>query len=156
MNVHLDLRNESSVRQPCRRDTLARLAERVCADEGVQDTVELSVLFCDDAFIAGLNQTYRSKEGPTDVLSFGQEVAFTHGLRVLGDIVISLETVARFCGGEREAMGAEVRLLFCHPLLHLLGYTHGSAADQTAMQRKQADYLEIAPDAAWRTRPARR
>ena len=155
MSVHLDVRNESSARQPCRRDALARLAEHVCAGEGVDATVELSLLFCDDALITGLNKTYRNKDKVTDVLSFAQQEAFTHDFRVLGDIVISLETVARFCNGDREAMRAEVRLLFCHGLLHLLGYTHAGAEDRAEMQRKQADYLNIAPEAAWRTRPDR-
>lgn len=155
MSVHLDLRNESSFRQPCRRDTLGRLAQRVCRDEGMEETVELSLLFCDDPFIAGLNQTYRDKKGPTDVLSFGQEPAFAHHFRVLGDIVISLETVERRCDGDPQAMNQEVRLLFCHGLLHLLGYTHDRAPKQAEMQRKQAAYLNIAPEAAWRTRPDR-
>jgi probable rRNA maturation factor len=73
-----------------------------------------------------LNRRYRNKSGPTDVLSFAQDLANHGHPEVLGDIVISLETVERFCKGDRVAMRAEVRLLFCHGLLHLLGYDHVS------------------------------
>ena len=150
MKVHLDIRNESTRKHLYRRDALCRLAKRICLAEGVREAVELSVLLCDDPFIAGLNKTYRNKRGPTDVLSFGQEPAGTfHGVRVLGDIVISLETVERHCEGDRAAMRGEVRLLFCHGLLHLLGYTHGSPVGQREMNEKQAQYLGLSTEAAW-------
>ena len=48
--------------------------------------------------------------------------------RILGDIVISLETVERNCNANRSAMRDEIRLLFCHGLLHILGYAHDSEA----------------------------
>jgi probable rRNA maturation factor len=72
---------------------------------------------------------------------------------VLGDIVISLETVEKLCEGERGAMRDEIRLLFCHGLLHLLGYVHDTKAQQTEMRSKQALYLGISEGAAWRSKP---
>jgi probable rRNA maturation factor len=149
--VHLQVRNESARKRLYRRDVLQRLTERVLAGEGVADAVEVSVLFCDDAMITELNRQYRGKNKPTDVLSFEQE-AEQHGpRRLLGDIVISLETVERHCAGDRAAMVAEVRLLVCHGLLHLLGHDHATAAEQAAMNAKQAEYLGVDMVAAWRT-----
>ncbi len=149
MTVHLDIRNESRRARLYRGDVLSRLADRILAEEGDGPDVELSVLFCDDPFITDLNRKYRRKNGPTDVLAFEQAQA--HGTasskdkgrtrRVLGDIVISLEAVARNCGGDRGAMREEVRLLFCHAMLHLLGYTHGTTREVEQMTAKQARYL---------------
>jgi probable rRNA maturation factor len=104
------------------------------------------VLFCDDPFIAELNRKYRKKNRPTDVLAFAQGPLPVRLYRsatphVLGDIVISLETVERNCRCDRAAMRDEVRLLFCHGILHLLGYQHGTARDLAAMVVKQNDYL---------------
>lgn len=147
--IHLDIRNLSSVKRLYRQNDLFLLTETICKGEGVDRAVELSVLMCEDPFIQELNQTYRGKNEPTDVLSFQQEGVDAGDLRVLGDIVISLETVARFCGGDRDAMRREVRLLFCHGLLHLLGFTHGNKKDRALMQQKQAAYLNIGLDNSW-------
>lgn len=147
--VHLKIRNESMRRRLYRRDVLLRLAEKICAGEGAKEAVELSVLFCDDPFIAELNRQYRHKACATDVLSFAQTGERFHGVRVLGDIVISLETVERFCKGDRAAMRRELRLLFCHGLLHLLGMEHGNAASMQRMKEKQAEYLGETPEGVW-------
>lgn len=153
MKVHLEVRNTSRVKGCFRRDNLRRIAQRVCAGEGRAGEAELSLLLCDDAFIAGLNRDYRGKDRPTDVLSFAQEGACVPGaMPVLGDVVISLETVARYCGNDTAAMRDEVRLLFCHGLLHLLGHDHANPAQRRHMQEKQARYLGLDNEAAWRDR----
>ena len=151
--VELIVCNESARKHLYRTDTLRALAERVCAGEGLTGPVEVSVLFCDDPCIARLNRDFRKLNRPTDVLSFGQDQVTEEGPRILGDIVISLETVERHCRGDRAAMRDEVRLLFCHGLLHLLNYTHATAASRGVMAGKQADYLEIAPGDAWPDAP---
>jgi len=153
ITLHLGVRSQSTRKQLYRRAQLQRLAERVCTGESIDGALELSLLFCDDAFIAELNERYRGKRGPTDVLSFGQNDAGPPDSGVLGDIVISLETVERFCGGDRRAMRQEVLLLFCHGLLHLLGHDHATAAEKQKMHNSQAKYLDITTEAAWRMRP---
>ncbi len=147
--IHLRVRNESRRKRMFRRDTLAHVAERIYDEEGIKDTIELSVLFCDDAFISELNRTYRGKSGPTDILSFAQESAGHSGVRVLGDIVISLETVERFCRNDLAAIRSEVLLLFCHGFLHLLGYDHATQSGRKAMQDRQARYLHLQAVKAW-------
>jgi probable rRNA maturation factor len=151
----LAVRNESSLKQLYRRDALSRLAERIYGGEvgATEDSVEASLLFCDDPFIAELNEQYLKKKGPTDVLSFPMDEESFGGVVPLGDIVISLETVARQCSDERDAMRDEIRLLFCHGMLHLLGYDHVSVAEEKRMQEKQAHYLGVAMKAAWRRVP---
>ena len=60
--------------------------------------VELSVVLASDARMAELNQTWRGKIGPTDVLSFpmgGVDDPEGFPLRVLGDLIISLDTAQR-------------------------------------------------------------
>ncbi|MCK5861173.1 MAG: rRNA maturation RNase YbeY [Candidatus Hydrogenedentes bacterium] len=147
--LQLDIQNNSTVKRLYRHRTLHSLAQKICFGEEVQEDIELSVLFCDDPFIQELNQHYRGKNKSTDVLSFQQETPVSTGLNILGDIVISLETVQRFCKGERVAMGDEMRLLFCHGLLHLLGHTHTKQSDQNIMLKKQAQYLDIEVEDAW-------
>ena len=151
MSILLAVRNESRTKRIYRSDALRRLAERVCAGENVTEDIELSLLFCDDAFMRELNRTYRGLDKPTDVLSFCQPGFEDLVPRVLGDIVISLERVADHCDTERAAMREEVRLLFCHGMLHLLGYGHSDERDRVRMAERQARYLGIAPEMAWPT-----
>lgn len=149
MSVTLGVRNESVRKQPVRRDRLKQLATRICEGESVKGDVEVSVLFCDDPAIAELNRKYGDDSRPTDVLSFEQPAQPGGVGRVLGDIVISLETAERNSGGERRRFRGEVELLFCHGLLHLLGYDHATMRDRTRMQQRQAMYLGLSEQAAW-------
>lgn len=80
---------------------------------------ELSVLLVDDRGITGMNSLWLNRNGPTNVISFPQT-----GNRLLGDIVISVETARR----EAESAGItwELRILelLVHGLCHLLGEDH--------------------------------
>ncbi len=152
--VRVCISSESVEKGLYRHDVLTRLAERICAGElDDEGDVELSVLFCDDDRIRDLNKTYRNKNAATDVLSFEQEAGPMPGTRLLGDIVISLETVVGRNDGDRAGMRDDVRLLFCHGMLHLLGYDHASTATRSDMNNKQAHYLGVHREAAWRTDP---
>jgi probable rRNA maturation factor len=156
MMMRLTVRNDSLRKGLYRTEDLLGLARRVCAGEGFERDAELSLLFCDDPFIMDLNRRYRGVNRPTDVLSFGQEpgrVPVVEHPSVLGDIVISLETVEHYCAGARAVMRDEIRLLFCHGLLHLLGLRHDTETGRRRMMAKQAAYLAVNPEAAWRTRP---
>lgn len=141
--------NRAGARPPCTRAGLTALAERVLAGEGAIGTAEISLLYCTDAEIQALNRDYRKKDKPTDVLSFtcGEHC---DGVLVLGDIVISLETAERQCASGRSGLRDEVRLLFCHGLLHLLGHDHRTKREEAAMIARQALYLEVDKEAAWR------
>ena len=155
MIVEVMVANDSVEKRLFRRDVLTRLASRVCSGEmsGAEDAavVEVSVLFCDDDRIRELNKAYRDKDTATDVLSFEQAGSPDPRTRILGDIVISLETVVNRNDGNRSRMRDDVRLLFCHGMLHLLGFDHATAATRTVMNEKQAQYLGVPIPAAWRT-----
>jgi len=154
VRLSLEVRNLSSRKRLYRTSDLTRLAERVCTAERAQSGAELSVLLCDDEMIRELNHQYRGVNHATDVLSFSQEAPPVKARAYpLGDIVISLETVERQCNGARGPMREEVRFLFCHGLLHLLGYDHATARDEARMRSRQAEYLDIPEALAWRNEP---
>lgn len=164
MTLHFMIRNESAFKGLRLKRSLTVLAERVCAGEGRQnDCMELSLLLCGDPMIQELNRTYRGKDAPTDVLSFGvAEEIIPAGVdvpRPLGDIIISLDTVAQRCPSEKagepdiKRMQQEINLLFCHGLLHLLGWDHATQKDRAAMNARQAEYLGTTLKEAWEYGP---
>jgi probable rRNA maturation factor len=103
---------------------------------------QVSVTFCDNAYIRELNKEYRGKDKHTDVLSFpmydfygGEEPEVMDGEPImLGDVVISLER----CREQAEEIGNgflhEIAFLTAHSLLHLLGYDHERGEEDEAEQ----------------------
>ena len=87
---------------------------------------ELSIALVDDPSIQSLNGRYRRKPRPTDVLSFSL-VEGPHADRrgrMLGDVVISVETAAKQARGRHRGLDDTVARLLVHGLLHLLGHDH--------------------------------
>jgi probable rRNA maturation factor len=104
--------------------------------------LEVSLVFCDDDFIQQLNRDFRSKDGPTDVLSFPQDAQ--SGL--LGDIVISVPTADRQARERKQPRAREIEWLFLHGLLHLLGYDHQTEEQGEAMDSRARLALDRAGD----------
>lgn len=153
MSVALRIRNESTRKRLYRSDALTRLVDRILIGEDKHDDAEISILFCDDAFMTSLNKQYLNKNKTTDVLSFEQDDIPGQNPQMLGDIVISLETVESNCHGDAQAMRDEVRMLVCHGTLHLLGYDHGTRDEKEHMQARQAHYLNTSTSQAWNFGP---
>jgi probable rRNA maturation factor len=98
------------------------------ATAGVEDG-HLAVEFVDPERIAELNEEYRGKDGPTDVLSFGvDEDGPAAGPRELGDVVICPEHT-------EDLLEAVV-----HGALHLVGMDH--EVDQGEMLALQSELME--------------
>jgi probable rRNA maturation factor len=106
----------------------------------------VAVCLISDAQIARLNQTYRKKAGPTDVLSFPANGAGRNGGRSgnahlsrgdfavhLGDIAISPAAARRNARALGRSVDEELRVLILHGVLHLAGYDHET--DQGQMER---------------------
>jgi len=98
---------------------------------------DASIALVDDATISDLNRRYRSKAGPTDVLSFsqleGEHVDLAGNL--LGDVVISLETAARQARVAHRGLDSEVAKLLVHGILHLIGHDHERDDEARVMQQ---------------------
>lgn len=97
--------------------------------EATHEDVEL--LLTDNEAIHVLNKTYRGKDAPTDVLSFGFEDP-VH----LGQIVISVERAAQQAQEIGHSLEEELKFLFCHGVLHNLGYDHENPEDEAQMLQK--------------------
>ncbi len=127
------------------------------------ERAELSVLLTDDRTIRVLNRDHRDRDKPTDVLAFPlDEDDVPEGLpRLLGDVVISLDTAARQAEGRRRPLAAEVRLLLAHGLLHLLGRDHDTPSKKKRMTADTKALVRVAEKTACArpagpTRPRRR
>jgi probable rRNA maturation factor len=98
-----------------------------------RSTFELSVLLCNDEVIAALNEQYRGRATPTDVLSFPLEGEPAEPMDIplpltmssmLGDVVISIPRAAEQAPQGAGGLRQEVTRLLAHGLLHLIGWDH--------------------------------
>lgn len=106
--------------------------------------VEFSLVLGDDALLAQLNETYRGKTGATNVLSFpALDMAVPYGEAgapalaagtLLGDIVMSFDTLAREAEAAQIALSGHAVHLFTHGFLHLLGHDHQADAAAQLME----------------------
>lgn len=122
------------------RDRIGRIAREILALEGfaVDAPVELSLVFCDDDFIQKLNHDFRGHREPTDVLSFPMaDPVADPAVRMLGDVVISMETARRQARLLGHPIALEVVFLLVHGILHLLGADHDSVTERHRMRRRE-------------------
>ncbi|ADZ72729.1 rRNA maturation RNase YbeY [Polymorphum gilvum] len=96
---------------------------------------ELSLVFLDDDGIRALNRSWRNKDKPTNVLSFsgGDAVGGRYG-PMLGDIVLSSDTLAREAKEQGISFCDHFSHLVVHGLLHLFGYDHQIEAEAEIME----------------------
>ncbi|MCC8042595.1 MAG: rRNA maturation RNase YbeY [Oscillospiraceae bacterium] len=119
----------------------------VLAYEGFGSDAEVSVLFVDNSEIHRLNKLYRNKDRATDVLSFplGQDghydVNCETGAKLLGDVVISMETAVKQAKMYGHSLEREVGFLTVHSMLHLLGYDHETSPLDTENMRKKEEAI---------------
>ena len=109
----------------------------------------ISVTIVDNDYIHEINRTYRHKDAPTDVISFAflddnpnRDQLFHSGqMVVLGEIYISFEKAKEQALAYGHSLDRELKFLFVHGLLHLLGYDHMNEKDEKVMFRLQDEIL---------------
>lgn len=133
------------------RILIRRSCNAVLEFEHFDRPAEISVTFVDNAKIAELNNQYRGKPMPTDVLSFplGQDGQYDldpdTGAVLLGDIVISMEKAMEQAELYGHPLQREVAFLTVHSMLHLLGYDHeaGGLAAVKMREREEAVLIQL-------------
>ena len=127
------------------RILIRRACNAVLEYEHFDDPAEISVTFVDNAAIAELNNQYRNKPMPTDVLSFplGEngvyDVDENNGCKMLGDIVISMERAQEQATLYGHPLQREVAFLTVHSMLHLLGYDHENGGLEAMRMREKEE-----------------
>lgn len=104
---------------------------------------ELSLLACDDARIARLNESFRGKPVATNVLSWpafeggppmpaptgiGEEPLF------LGDVALAYDTCAAEAAAAGVPLATHATHLVVHGVMHLLGHDHEDNAEAEVME----------------------
>jgi probable rRNA maturation factor len=109
---------------------------------GRREAMELTIRVVDEAEGTRLNQRYRGRPGPTNVLSFPFDPP--PGLPpqdLIGDLVICAPLVAREACEQGKPEEAHWAHLVVHGTLHLLGYDHITDPDAAQMEAMETVIL---------------
>ena len=151
ITVNRDWRPEMTEELP-----IEELAAFVISQEGKPANTEVSISFVDDEEMTRLNEGYRHREGPTDVLSFecdnlDDEFTAAEGadepLRRAGRHRDRRRRLRTPDGHHRTTFAEELELLITHGLLHLCGYDHIHDDEAAVMESREDELLK-----AWRAR----
>ena len=120
-------------------DSMRHWVSAAMRDEAA--TLELSVQIVDEQESAALNQQYRGKSGPTNVLSFPFDAVTPEPLPILGDLVICAPVVNREAIEQNKPAEAHWAHMCVHGVLHLLGYDHAGDSDAQVMEALETTIL---------------
>ncbi len=106
-----------------------------------EPSTEITLRIVDHTESAKLNQRYRHKAGPTNVLSFPEAKIPNLQSTSLGDLVLCADLV------EEEAKQQDISVqdhwahLMVHGTLHLLGHDHENDKEAAIMEKMEMDIL---------------
>ena len=109
---------------------------------------EVNVVVGDDEMLQNLNREYRSKDAPTDVLSFSyiegeEDIDSDDPDFAVGDIFISLDKASLQAESAGHSTARELAFLAVHGMLHLLGYDHIEDDEAALMRKKELAVMEL-------------
>lgn len=138
--------------EPVDGEAIRQLAVRVLTSERLPDDTEMSLILVDAEQMAGFNEQFLNRTGPTDVLALPLEhLAPGHPPRrianeppvSLGDIFLCPDYINRRAEAEGlDPIDYDLKRLVVHGILHLLGYEHEEDAAADHMEQREDELLK--------------
>ena len=122
-------------------NTVVHWAQTALISENHQDTM-LAIRVVDAAEGQQLNDTFRSKNYATNVLSFPADIQLPEGPVILGDIAICLPVVIQEASDQDKSFEQHLAHMVVHGCLHLLGFDHENDKDALEMEMKEIGILQ--------------
>jgi probable rRNA maturation factor len=123
MAYQIDIENNSQSQQIPALAELERWISAALQSQTLADA-EVSVYIVDEDEGQELNAQYRSKDYPTNVLSFPADIAEEVGIPLLGDLVVCAPIVEREAQEQGKTLQAHWAHMLIHGTLHLVGFDH--------------------------------
>ena len=128
-----------------------KIVRQILKAEGLAPPYEVSLVFTDSETVQQLNRDYRGLDEPTDVLAFymlpqkGTDSSFAlppDGVTRPGEVIISYPQAIEQAKEQEHSTERELALLIVHGILHLLGYDHEEAEEESKMRAREREILE--------------
>ena len=109
--------------------------------DGFNQDTEIVVRIVNEQESAELNEQYRHKPGPTNILSFPVDVPDGIELNLLGDLVICAPVLEKEALEQHKSLPDHWAHIIVHGVLHLLGYDHIDDDEAELMESKEITIL---------------
>ena len=139
MNTELDLQIACEFDNLPSLEQFALWANKVLSQ--YRDESELTIVIADEAQSQQLNNDYRGKNKPTNVLSFEFEAPAGIELPLVGDLVICPAIVLAESIEQEKSFHDHFAHMVIHGCLHLLGFDHIKDEDATEMESIEKQLL---------------
>ncbi|WP_334322230.1 rRNA maturation RNase YbeY [Gilliamella apicola] len=106
------------------------------------DNAEITIRIVDEQESQQLNNTYRHKDKPTNVLSFPFESPIEIEVPLLGDLIICKQVVEAEAKEQHKSLTAHWAHMIVHGCLHLLGYDHILDEEAEEMENIEIDIMQ--------------
>ena len=107
-----------------------------------EQAFEIGIRLVSENESAELNQNFRNKQGPTNVLSFNYEDILPEAQQnLLGDLVICSQVVIKEAQQQQKAIKAHWAHMTIHGMLHLLGHDHQDDMEAETMEHLESNIL---------------
>ena len=104
---------------------------------------ELLIRVVDYQEISALNEQYRHKQGPTNILSFPFDAPeVMEGISLLGDLVVCAPVIEKEAEAQQKNLKDHWTHIVIHGIFHLLGYDHIYESDALEMEAKEILILQ--------------
>ena len=142
MNYRIDIQHASQEKAPVSDEMLTTYAKQALTSH--RATAELTLRLVDAPEITQLNQQYRKKNQPTNVLAFPvhHPKAVVLKYPLLGDVIICPTVLKEESILLKKPLIAHWAHIIVHGVLHLLGYDHINEEDAIIMQALEIKSLE--------------
>lgn len=125
-------------------ETVEKVLYSAIEKEHLENT-SFNLIIVDNDYIHELNKNYRNIDRETDVITFALEdddtLVLPEGIRVLGDIYISIDKARQQAKEYGHTLLRELSFLAVHGFYHLLGYDHATEEEEKVMFGKQEEVL---------------
>jgi probable rRNA maturation factor len=109
--------------------------------DGRRESAQLVLRIVGEGESRELNECYRDRQGPTNVLSFVFEQPELLEPPLLGDIVVCAPLVEREAEEQGKTVEAHWAHLVVHGVLHLIGYDHEEESEALIMEGLEREIL---------------
>lgn len=99
----------------------------------------VSIIFCSDNYLLGINKEYLNHDYFTDIITFD----YCEGNLISGDLFISIDSVKDNAVFYKSGFEDELNRVIVHGVLHLIGYDDHTESDIAQMRSKEDFYLNV-------------
>jgi probable rRNA maturation factor len=139
VKLELELQIETQQDVIPSKESFVAWSQAALRDE--REQVEMVIRLVDEPESQKLNREYRSKDKPTNVLSFPSNLPAVVESPLLGDLVICAPVVVREAADQNKPVEAHWAHMVVHGVLHLLGYDHQDDAAAKTMEQLEKEIV---------------